>query len=50
MEDVSDGLATEVKNICAESNCGAVIYWDKIPVSNECIKAANAAKQIKIVK
>ncbi|MFH1588362.1 MAG: thiamine-phosphate kinase [Candidatus Diapherotrites archaeon] len=40
MEDVSDGLASEVKNICGESNCGAVIYWEKIPVSKECEKTA----------
>ncbi|MAG22079.1 MAG: thiamine-phosphate kinase [Candidatus Diapherotrites archaeon] len=42
MEDCSDGLASEVRNICAQSKCGAVIEWDKIPVSRETIKAAKA--------
>jgi thiamine-monophosphate kinase len=35
MIDVSDGLAPEVKHICDESNCGAIIYKDKIPVKDE---------------
>jgi len=35
MEDVSDGLASEIKHICDESKCGAVIYKDKIPISGE---------------
>lgn len=40
MEDCSDGLASEVKNICAASSCGAVIEWEKIPVSSETERAA----------
>ena len=35
MIDVSDGLAPEIKHICDESNCGAVIYKDKIPIKDE---------------
>jgi thiamine-monophosphate kinase len=35
MIDVSDGLAPEVKHICKESNCGAIIYKNKIPISEE---------------
>ncbi len=35
MIDVSDGLAPEIKHICDESKCGAIIYKDKIPISNE---------------
>ncbi|MDP6670546.1 MAG: thiamine-phosphate kinase [archaeon] len=42
MEDCSDGLASEVKNICTASKCGAVIEWEKIPVSAETRKAAKA--------
>lgn len=42
MEDVSDGLASEARNICAESKCGAVIYRNKVPVSAEVRKAARA--------
>ncbi|MFH1544946.1 MAG: thiamine-phosphate kinase [archaeon] len=40
MEDVSDGLASEVKNICSLSKCGAVIFAEKIPVSKKTRKAA----------
>lgn len=35
MEDVSDGLASEIKHICNESKCGAIIYKDKIPILDE---------------
>ena len=35
MEDVSDGLASEIKHICDESKCGAIIFKDKIPIRNE---------------
>jgi thiamine-monophosphate kinase len=35
MIDVSDGLAPEVKHICDESKCGAIIYKNKIPISDE---------------
>ena len=33
MEDISDGLAAEVRNICNESKVGAVLYKEKIPIS-----------------
>ncbi len=42
MEDCSDGLASEVRNICDASKCGAVLQWEKIPVSAETVKAAKA--------
>ncbi len=35
MIDVSDGLAPEIKHICNNSECGAIIYKDKIPISEE---------------
>ena len=35
MIDVSDGLAPEIKHICNNSKCGAIIYKDKIPISEE---------------
>jgi thiamine-monophosphate kinase len=44
MEDVSDGLASEVINICSESNLGAVIYKEKVPLSKTTI---NDAKKVK---
>ena len=37
MEDVSDGLASEVLNICNESKVGAVIYKDLIPLNKTTI-------------
>lgn len=38
MEDVSDGLASEIINICNESKTGAVIYKEKIPINKKTIK------------
>lgn len=35
MIDISDGLGPEVRHICDESNCGAIIYKDKIPIKDE---------------
>lgn len=35
MIDVSDGLASEIRHICDESKCGAIIYKDKIPINEE---------------
>ncbi len=40
MEDVSDGLASEVLNICNESKTGAVIYKEKIPLRKSAIADA----------
>lgn len=37
MIDVSDGVASEVRHICKESNIGAVIYADKMPISKNAI-------------
>jgi len=35
MIDISDGLAPETGHICDESNCGALIYKEKIPINDE---------------
>ena len=35
MIDISDGLAPEVRHICDQSKCGAVIYKDKIPIDDD---------------
>jgi thiamine-monophosphate kinase len=35
MIDVSDGLAADVHHICAESQCGAVLRAEAIPVSHD---------------
>ncbi|MBN2067137.1 MAG: thiamine-phosphate kinase [Candidatus Diapherotrites archaeon] len=45
MEDVSDGLASEVKNICRESGKGAEIFLEKIPISGEVKKAAKVLEK-----
>lgn len=42
MEDVSDGLASEVRNICNASGKGAVIYGEKVPIDARTRKAAAA--------
>lgn len=43
MEDISDGLASEIRNICNESKTGALIYKEKIPIKKSTI---NDAKKI----
>lgn len=40
MIDVSDGLGPEVKHICDESKCGAILYKEKIPIIDEVRKVA----------
>jgi thiamine-monophosphate kinase len=35
MIDVSDGLAGDIAKLCAESGCGAVLWAEKIPVSDD---------------
>jgi thiamine-monophosphate kinase len=34
MIDISDGLAADVNHICEESHCGAVLWAEKIPISD----------------
>jgi thiamine-monophosphate kinase len=45
MIDVSDGLAPEIKHICDESKCGAIIYKEKIPVKDEVREIAKILKE-----
>jgi thiamine-monophosphate kinase len=35
MIDISDGLSVDLVHICEESDCGAEVYLDKLPVSAE---------------
>jgi len=42
MIDVSDGLASEVAHICEQSNTGAVICRDRIPLAPAAVTAAEA--------
>ena len=45
MIDVSDGLASEVGHICEQSNAGAIIFKDNIPIKEETRKAAKAVNK-----
>ena len=36
MIDISDGLSLDLKHICDESRCGALIYESAIPISTAC--------------
>ena len=38
--DISDGLALDASRLAAASNCGAVIYTDKVPVARDAIRLA----------
>lgn len=40
MIDISDGLASEILHLCSQSNLGAMIYEDKIPIAQETYDAA----------
>lgn len=40
MIDLSDGLSGDLLHICESSNCGAVIYQNKLPVDHETDKVA----------
>jgi thiamine-monophosphate kinase len=40
MIDISDGLASELFHICRKSNLGALIYEDKLPISQETYNVA----------
>ncbi len=40
MIDISDGLATDINNLCHESYCGAEIYEKSLPVSDDLQKIA----------
>jgi len=40
MIDISDGLLIDLSRLCRESNVGALVYSDKIPLSKELRKAS----------
>lgn len=44
MIDVSDGLASEMLHICGQSNVGAAIYQDKLPVDQQVLDTAEEFK------
>ncbi len=41
MMDISDGLFIDLKRLCAESNTGAIIYEDKLPISEEMLTVSS---------
>lgn len=45
MIDISDGLASETRHICEQSDCGARIYADKIPID---ATVASQAQEFKL--
>ena len=45
MEDISDGLATEVMHVCGQSTVGAILNVGMIPLSSQLKKAATALKK-----
>ena len=45
MIDISDGLAPEIKHICKESKCGAIIYKEEIPIKEEVRDVAKALNE-----
>lgn len=40
MMDVSDGISSEILHLCKQSNLGAVVYEEKLPIANDSRKAA----------
>lgn len=40
MIDISDGLSSEILHICQQSNCGAIIYENEIPIQEETYQQA----------
>ncbi len=40
MIDVSDGLSSELHHLCKQSNCGAIIYEEKIPIQSDTYEMA----------
>ena len=40
MIDVSDGLSSELKHICSQSNCGCRVYEDRLPIDYQTVVMA----------
>ena len=44
MIDISDGLMIDLSRLCKESKVGALVYADKIPLSNELHKSIRISR------
>ena len=42
MMDISDGLAADLAKLCAESKCGAVLWADAVPISDDARRMPDA--------
>jgi thiamine-monophosphate kinase len=42
--DISDGLALDLSRLAAESNCGAVLFTDQVPISPDAYRLADQEK------
>jgi thiamine-monophosphate kinase len=40
MIDVSDGLSSEIHHLCKNSNCGATLFEEKIPIHSDTYEMA----------
>jgi thiamine-monophosphate kinase len=45
MIDISDGLAADVNHLCEESNCGAILHAEQIPITAEARLVAQVVAQ-----
>jgi thiamine-monophosphate kinase len=45
MIDISDGLAADVNHICTESQCGAVLHADAIPIADDARELSRTSGQ-----
>lgn len=44
MQDISDGVGSELHHICAKSKTGALVYEEKIPIHDYVVHSARAIK------
>ncbi|MFH0937995.1 MAG: thiamine-phosphate kinase [Planctomycetota bacterium] len=42
--DITDGLARDLRHICEESRCGALVYEDQIPISDDTLQFVNGPR------
>ena len=38
--DITDGLSRDLQHLCAESRCGAAVFEDQVPISDETLQFA----------